>query len=96
MIEFARLGVLVGLQVIYYLAVGLAHYSAINRLLLHASSILFLLLGTKMSVIGLTGGIACGKSTVVEIFKKLGNDSISVIDCDKIVDNLYRNDQSFC
>ena len=81
-----------GLQVFYYLAVGLAHYSALYRLILHASSIFFLLMGTKMSVIGLTGGIACGKSTVVNSFKKLGNDSICVIDCDKIVDDLYRND----
>jgi dephospho-CoA kinase len=36
---------------------------------------------TKIKVIGLTGGIACGKSSVAAILRKLG---ISVIDADQI------------
>ncbi|MEJ5172346.1 MAG: dephospho-CoA kinase [Hydrogenothermaceae bacterium] len=42
-----------------------------------------------MKVIGLTGGIATGKSTVEEIFKKLG---CYVIDADKVVHNLYKDE----
>lgn len=43
-----------------------------------------------MKVIGLTGGIGTGKSTVEEIFKSLGVD---VIDADKVVHTLYRKDE---
>lgn len=56
-------------------------------------SILFLFLGTKMSVIGLTGGIACGKSTVVELLAKLGQNEFKVIDSDKIVHEMYKDDK---
>jgi dephospho-CoA kinase len=37
--------------------------------------------------IGLTGGVACGKSTVARLFAELG---VHVIDADKIVHDLYR------
>ena len=37
--------------------------------------------------IGLTGGVACGKSTVAKLFAELG---ARVIDADKIVHELYR------
>jgi len=37
--------------------------------------------------IGLTGGVACGKSTVARIFSELGAE---VIDADKLVHELYR------
>src|SRR5215469_11766260 len=37
--------------------------------------------------IGLTGGVACGKSTVARLFAELG---VQVIDADKIVHELYR------
>jgi dephospho-CoA kinase len=37
--------------------------------------------------IGLTGGVACGKSTVARLFAELG---VEVIDADKIVHDLYR------
>jgi dephospho-CoA kinase len=37
--------------------------------------------------IGLTGGVACGKSTVARLFGELG---VQVIDADKIVHELYR------
>lgn len=37
--------------------------------------------------IGLTGGVACGKSTVAKIFSELG---ARVIDADKLVHELYR------
>jgi dephospho-CoA kinase len=39
-------------------------------------------------VIGLTGGIASGKSTIAELFRE--ND-IPVIDADKLVKNIYQN-----
>ena len=57
---------------IFYVAVGLDQYPAPARLAMHGTSILFLYLGTRLSVIGLTGGIACGKSTVVELLKEKG------------------------
>ena len=41
-------------------------------------------------VIGLTGNIACGKSTVGEIFKKLG---IKVSDSDDLVAQIYADDK---
>lgn len=40
-----------------------------------------------MRRVGLTGGVACGKSTVAKMFSKLG---AQVIDADKIVHDLYR------
>lgn len=42
-----------------------------------------------MKVIGLTGGIASGKSTVCAYFKELG---AKIIDADKVVHQLYVND----
>ena len=39
-----------------------------------------------MNVIGLTGGIACGKSTTVEILKQ---QNFKIIDADKIAHSLY-------
>jgi len=80
---------LVILQVIFYIVVDLSSYSVFARLSLHALSILFLYLGTKMTVIGLTGGIACGKSSVVDLLKEKGRDAFKVIDCDKIAHDLY-------
>lgn len=47
-----------------------------------------------MTVIGLTGGIACGKSTVVDLLKEVGRGSFHIIDCDKITHDLYL-DQAF-
>ena len=41
--------------------------------------------------IGLTGGVACGKSTVAKLFAELG---ARVIDADKIVHELYRKGES--
>ena len=52
---------------------------------------MFYYLGTRMSVIGLTGGIACGKSTVVKLFRELSNSDIKVIDCDLIVHEMYED-----
>ena len=71
-VDVARMAVLVALQLIFYVAVGLDQYPAPARLAMQGASILFLYLGTKLSVIGLTGGIACGKSTVVDLLKLKG------------------------
>ena len=38
-------------------------------------------IGTRMCVIGLTGGIACGKSTVSKLLAQHG---FKIIDCDEI------------
>jgi dephospho-CoA kinase len=43
--------------------------------------------------VGLTGGVACGKSTVAKMFAALGAE---VIDADKIVHDLYRAGQPVC
>jgi len=40
--------------------------------------------------VGLTGGVACGKSTVAKMFAALGTE---IIDADKIVHELYRKGQ---
>lgn len=45
----------------------------------------------SIPIIGLTGGIACGKSTVAQYFKDLG---IEVIDADKIVHKIYKNPET--
>jgi dephospho-CoA kinase len=42
-------------------------------------------------VIGLTGNIACGKSTVGKIFQKLG---VPVLDSDDVVHSIYENDEA--
>lgn len=72
--------------------VGLGTYPIYTRLFFHAISIFFLYLGTKMTVIGLTGGISCGKSTVVDIMKEKGGNAFKIIDCDKITHDLYKDD----
>ncbi len=41
-------------------------------------------------IIGITGGVGCGKSTAVEIFKELG---FRTLDSDDLVKEIYLNDQ---
>ena len=41
-----------------------------------------------MKIIGLTGGVASGKTTIAKFFKKKG---LLVHDSDKVVKNLYKN-----
>lgn len=43
----------------------------------------------KTKIIGLIGGIAAGKTTVLDMMKSLSNDKIAVIDLDKQVRQLY-------
>ena len=89
LIDVGRLIGLVILQLCFYLAVGLNEYPAYQRLSLHFMSIAFLAFGTKMSVIGLTGGISCGKSTVIDMIKEKGKDQFKIIDADKIAHDMY-------
>lgn len=42
-------------------------------------------------VVGLTGGIGCGKSTVAEIFRRLGAD---ILDADAVSHDLTRKDEA--
>lgn len=42
-------------------------------------------------IIGLTGGIATGKSTVAELFEK---NNIPIIDADKLVKNIYQKNET--
>lgn len=44
-----------------------------------------------MPLIGLTGGIACGKSTIAKLFRKLG---ACVIDADELVHQIYKNQET--
>ena len=89
MIHLARLFLLIGLQLVFYVAVGLHSFQPVTRLAMHGVSIGFLYLGTKLSVIGLTGGIACGKSSVIDILTEKGKGVLKVIDSDKIAHGLY-------
>ena len=41
-----------------------------------------------MKIIGLTGGIACGKSTISKFLEK---NNIKVIDCDVLCNYFYNN-----
>ena len=38
----------------------------------------------KIRIFGLTGGIACGKSTLVKLMEQNLGDELAIIDCDKI------------
>ena len=49
-------------------------------------------IGLKFSVIGLTGGISCGKSAVSNILRSEG---FKIIDADKISHDLRRHDRSY-
>ena len=44
-----------------------------------------------MKVIVVTGGIASGKSTVVEMLRELGGEGVAVYDCDRAVAELYES-----
>ena len=59
---------------------------------LNVVSIMSLWAGLKVPVIGLTGGIACGKSTVSNIFKREG---YTIIDADEISHELRRSNRGY-
>ena len=92
LINFMRFVVLIGLQVVYYFALGMHRFPFLLRLLLHSLSFACLYLGTKFTVIGLTGGIACGKSTLSGILKTFSQ--FSIVDADKIAHEIMKNDES--
>lgn len=52
----------------------------------------FFYIGIKMRVIGLTGGIATGKSSVSAILKAEG---FTIIDCDEISREMRKSDKSY-
>lgn len=60
--------------------------------LFQSVSLLGLSLGHKMRVIGLTGGIACGKSTVT---KMLAQEGFTIIDADKISHELRAKNKTY-
>ena len=70
---------------------NLGQYGVLTRLFYHGVSILSMWVGTRMTVIGLTGGIACGKSTVIDTLRDKCGDSFKIIDCDKITHDLYED-----
>jgi len=49
-------------------------------------------LGIKLQMVGLTGGIACGKSTVSDLLRE---EKAHIIDADKVVHKIYESDPSF-
>ena len=56
-------------------------FRIISSLLLNLVDMCILVFGHRSNIIGLTGGIGCGKSTVCEILKKY---KAVIIDADKI------------
>ena len=68
-INFLRFVLLIALQLVYYLIFDTEKWWLSMRVLLHSTPFICMYLGTKLTVIGLTGGIACGKSTLSDRFK---------------------------
>ena len=66
----------------YHYAVGLGRLNLVIRILLHAFTFFMMYCGSKFCVIGLTGGISCGKSTLSGILKTF--NQFNIIDADKI------------
>ena len=62
------------------------------NILLNVISCIGFFLGIKMQVIGLTGGIACGKSTVCDLLRSEG---FTIIDCDQISRDLRSKDTNY-
>ena len=48
-----------------------------------------------MKVIVVTGGIASGKSTVVEMLTEIGGKGVEVFDCDKAVEDYLAGNLEF-
>ena len=92
LINFLRFALLIGLQVLYYLALGMHRFYFLFRLVLHSLSFVCLYVGTKFCVIGLTGGIACGKSTLSGILKTFSQ--FSIVDADKISHDIMKNNET--
>ena len=62
------------------------------NILINVCALISFYLGIKLQVIGLTGGIACGKTTVSNILKENG---YTIIDCDQISKDLRNNDEGY-
>ena len=77
---FAILFLLLGLDNIVLRSLG--DLGALGLIFNSVFSLLVTLLGTRMCLIGLTGGIACGKSTVSDTLAS--KHKYEIIDCDKI------------
>ena len=62
---------------------SLAYFTSVTQeVIAIALSFIFYLIGTKLQMVGLTGGIACGKSTISSILVQEGK--MKMIDCDLI------------
>ena len=64
----------------------------LGSFIFNAVSLFGLFIGQKMRVIGLTGGIACGKSTVS---KMLAKEGFVIIDADKISHDLRAKNKHY-
>ena len=73
------ISILFGAQ--YFLFTLLFKVPLYANILLNIVSCIGFFFGIKMQVIGLTGGIACGKSTVCDLLR---NQGFTIIDCDQI------------
>ena len=89
MLNFARCVAIILLQVMYHYAVDLGRFFFVARILLHAMIFFFMYCGSKFCVIGLTGGISCGKSTLSGILKTF--NQFNIVDADKINHELMAN-----
>ena len=92
MLNFGRFVFLILLQVIYYYAIGMGRWHFAFRLIMHAQSFFFMYIGTKYCVIGLTGGIACGKSTLSGILKTF--PQFNIVDADKISHDIMTTNEA--
>ena len=89
MLNFGRFVCIILLQVMYYYAVDMGRFFFVSRILLHAIPFFFMYCGTKFCVIGLTGGISCGKSTLSGILKTF--NQFNIVDADKINHEMMAN-----
>ena len=83
---------LVGIEIAFGYLPAIKDAHIVLRVLAHILPLFAMWFGSKFCVIGLTGGIACGKSTLSNVF--MGEPDFVIIDADKIAHEIMRNDES--